>query len=53
MCLTSQVGPNELQCNDAVDEYVPCSINDTHPAFAEQRLQSISTGNHLPKKWIF
>jgi len=53
MCLASQVGPNQLQRNDAVDEHVSRSINNTHSPFAEQRLQSISTGNDFPEKRIF
>jgi hypothetical protein len=50
--LASQVGPNELQRNDAVDEHVSCSINDAHSALTKQRFQSISTGNDLAEKRV-
>ena len=43
--LAAQVRPNQLQCDDAVDEDVTRAIDDAHAAFARPGLEPVSTGD--------
>jgi hypothetical protein len=52
MGLTPQVGPDQFDGDDAVDQDVAGSVDDAHSAFADAGFQSIAPGNHLAESRI-
>jgi len=52
MRLAAQVWTDQFDGDDTVDENVPRAINDTHPAFADTRLEAVATGDDLAQGGI-
>ena len=44
--LASEIGSDQLEGHDAVDEDVPGPVDDAHPALAEERFEPVATGDH-------
>ena len=43
--LAAQVGANQLERDDAIDEHVARAVDDAHAAFAEARFEAIAPGD--------
>jgi hypothetical protein len=52
MRLASEVRPNELQRDDAIDQHVTSAIDDSHPAFTKLGLESVSSRYDFAEKRI-
>jgi hypothetical protein len=52
MRFAAEIRANQLERNDAFDEYVASAIHDAHAAFAETRFETIATGNHFAEHRI-
>ena len=52
MRLAPEVGPDQLQRDDAVDEHVARAIDDAHPAFADARLEPVAPGDYFVQRWV-
>ena len=52
MRLAAQIGANQLQRDDAIDEHVAGAIDDAHAAFAEARLEPVAPGDDLAEHRI-
>jgi hypothetical protein len=50
--LATQVGANEFEGDDALDEHVPRPVHDPHSAFAEPRLETVSSGDDFSEHGI-
>ena len=47
--LAAQIGANQLERDDAIDEDVAGAIDDAHAAFAEPRLEPVAPGDDFPE----
>jgi len=52
MRFASQVGSDQLDGDDTVDEHMTGSIDDAHPALTNARLEPIAAGDDLAKRGI-
>ena len=50
--LAAQVGADQLDRDDAIDEHVTGAVDDAHAAFADPRLEPIAPGNDPPERRI-
>jgi hypothetical protein len=50
--LAAQIGANQLERHDPVDEHVPGSIDDPHAALAEPSLELVAPGDDLAEHRI-
>jgi hypothetical protein len=41
--LAAQVGPNQFDCHDSIDEHVARAVDDAHTAFADSRLEPVTS----------
>ncbi|MEP7125962.1 MAG: hypothetical protein ABJE95_33830, partial [Byssovorax sp.] len=48
MRLAAEVGADELEGDDSIDEDVSGPVNDAHPALSEASFEAITTGDDLP-----
>jgi hypothetical protein len=47
VCLTAEVGSNELHRDYSVDEHVASAVDDSHPAFPNACLEAVAAGDDL------
>ena len=45
--LAAQIGADQLDRDDAIDEHVAGAVDDAHAAFADARLEPVATGDDL------
>jgi hypothetical protein len=52
VCLSSQVGSNELYGDNPIDEDVTRAVHDAHTTLSDTRLEAVSTGDNAPEHRI-